>query len=64
MTQRRKPRNLTLSDEARGKAEILQKIETRASLSNLVEALIIREHARLTEGQQASGKAKKEEVLP
>lgn len=51
MNPRRKPRNLTLSDEARRKAEDLQRLETRSSLSNLVEALIMREHARLI-GQQ------------
>jgi hypothetical protein len=47
MTPRRKPTNLTLSDEALKMAEKLMAEETRPSLSNLVEALVVREHQRL-----------------
>jgi hypothetical protein len=47
MTPRRKPTNLTLSDETLKMAEMLMASETRPSLSNLVEALVVREHQRL-----------------
>jgi len=47
MTPRRKPTNLTLSDETLKMAEKLMAEETRPSLSNLVEALVVREHQRL-----------------
>ena len=47
MTLRRKPTNLTLSDETLKMAEKLMAEETRPSLSNLVEALVVREHQRL-----------------
>jgi hypothetical protein len=46
-TQRKRARNLSLSEEVVEKAEALQQAETRPSLSNLVEALIVREHQRL-----------------
>lgn len=42
----RKPVNLTLSEEVIEKGETLAREETRPSLSNMVEALIVREHQR------------------
>lgn len=44
---RRKSKNLSLSKEAVRKAQDLVKADCRPSLSNLVETLILREHARL-----------------
>jgi hypothetical protein len=41
----RKAVNLTLSEEVIDKGERLAAAETRPSLSNMVEALIVREHA-------------------
>jgi hypothetical protein len=55
MTPRRKPTNLTLSEEALRLAGELMDAETRPSLSNLVEALVVREHQRLA---AAGGKTK------
>jgi hypothetical protein len=42
----RKPVNITLSEDVITKGELLAEAETRPSFSNLVEALIVREHAR------------------
>jgi hypothetical protein len=42
----RKPVNITLSADVISKGELLAEAETRPSFSNLVEALIVREHAR------------------
>lgn len=39
--------NVVMSDETKEKAARLQAADTRPSLSNLVEALIVREHARV-----------------
>jgi hypothetical protein len=59
MTPRRKPTNLTLSDETLKMAETLMASETRPSLSNLVEALVVREHQRLsTKSQRPARRAR------
>lgn len=57
---RRKSKNLSLSKEAVRKAHDLVKADCRPSLSNLVETLILKEHARLSLEPKSSDPEKAE----
>lgn len=62
MSRRRKATNLTLSEDALTKAEALRAADTRPSISNLIEALVVREHQRVMGQPKPAAQPEKAEV--